>query len=151
MYEGQAHELANVERRHVLKGSTWGAVLAVPGLLLVFAVVGWRTGYARPTRDAAGCDLVLRRLALAAAAAAVIGTLSAPLANSVSRAYEREADWRGLQLSRDPAADIALHQGLAERSLGVPDPPAAVSLWFGTHPSPLERIALALRSRASER
>ncbi len=142
-----AHELAHVERRHVLQGSTWGAVLAVPGLLLVFAVVGWRTGYAKSGPGAAGCDLVLRRLAIAAAAAAVIGTLSTPLANWVSRAYEREADCRGLQLSRDPAADIALHQGLVQRSLGVPDPPAAVRFWFGTHPSALERIALALRYR----
>ena len=140
-----AHELAHVERRHVLKGSTWGAVLAVPGLLMVFAVVGWRTGFGKAARDASGCDLVLRRLAIAAAAAAVIGTLSAPLANWVSRAYEREADWRGLQLSRDPQADIALQQGLVKRSLGVPDPPAAVRFWFGTHPAALERIALALR------
>ncbi len=144
-----AHELAHVERRHVLKGSTWGAVLAVPGLLLVFAAVGWRTGYGRASRDAAGCDLVLRRLAVAAAAAAVITTLSAPLVTWVSRAYEREADWRGLQLSRDPGADIALQQGLVERSLGVPDPPAAVRFWFGTHPTALERIALAQRYRDS--
>lgn len=142
-----AHELAHVERRHVLKGSTWGAVLAVPGLLMVFAVVGWRTGFGAAARDTSGCDLVLRRLAIAAAAAAVIGTLSAPLANWVSRAYEREADWRGLQLSRDPQADIALQQGLVARSLGVPDPPAAVRFWFGTHPTALERIALALRYR----
>ncbi len=146
-----AHELAHVERRHVLKGSTWGAVLAVPGLLLVFAVVGWRTGYGRAGRDAAGCDLVLRRLAIAAASAAVISTLSAPLANWVSRAYEREADWRGLQLSHDPGADIRLQQGLTERGLGVPDPPAAIRFWFGTHPASLERIALALRYRDSER
>jgi STE24 endopeptidase len=41
-----AHELAHVEKRHVLKGFTWGAALAVPGCLLVFAVVGWRTGFA---------------------------------------------------------------------------------------------------------
>ena len=145
-----AHELAHVERRHVLKGSTWGAVLAIPGLLLVFAAVGWRTGYAEAGRDADGTNLVLRRLAIAAASAAVITTLATPLANWVSRAYESEADWRGLQLSHDPSADIALQQGLTERSLGVPDPPEAVQLWFGTHPTSLDRIALALRYRSRE-
>ncbi len=145
-----AHELAHVEKNHVLKGSTWGAVLAVPGLLLVFAVVGWRTGYAKAGRDADGTNLVLRRLAIAAASVAVITTLSTPLANWVSRAYESEADWQGLQLSHDPSADIALQQGLTERSLGVPDPPEAIQLWFGTHPTSLARIALALRYRSRE-
>ena len=61
-----AHELAHVARRHVLKGSAWGAALAVPGCLLVFAIVGWRTGFGQASPDAAGLDLVLRRLAIAA-------------------------------------------------------------------------------------
>ncbi len=142
-----AHELAHVEKQHVLKGSTWGAALAFPGCLLIFAVVGWRTGFARAGRDAAGCDLVVRRLAVAAATAAVIGVASAPLGNWVSRAYEREAEWRGLQLSESADAAIGLQQGLVERSLGVPDPPAAISFWFGSHPPALERIGMALRYR----
>jgi STE24 endopeptidase len=141
-----AHELAHVERHHVLKGSTWGAALAVPACLLVFAVVGWRTGFARAGRDAAGCDLVVRRVAIAAATAAVIGAASAPLSNWVSRAYEREAEWRALQLAQDPPAAIGLQQGLVEKSLGVPDPPAAIRVWFGSHPTALERIGMALRA-----
>lgn len=146
-----AHELAHVSERHILKGSAWGAALAVPGFLLVFAVVGWRTGFGAAGRDRAGCDLVLRRLAIAAATATVISAASAPLGNWVSRSFEREADWAALSVSRDPEADIGLHQGLVERSLGVPDPPAAIRFWFGTHPSALERIALALRYRDGER
>jgi STE24 endopeptidase len=142
-----AHELAHVERRHVLKGSTWGAVLAVPACLLVFAVVGWRTGFGTPGRGPAGCDLVVRRVAVAAAAASVIAFASAPLGTWVSRAYEREAEWRALALAADPEAAIALQQGLVERSRGVPDPPAPVRVWFGTHPTALERIAMALRHR----
>lgn len=145
-----AHELAHVSERHILKGSTWGAALAVPGFLLVFAVVGWRTGFGAAGRDRAGCDLVVRRLAIAAAAATVISAASAPLGNWVSRSFEREADWTALSVSRDPEAVIGLHQGLVERSLGVPDPPAAIRFWFGTHPAALERIALALRYRDGE-
>jgi STE24 endopeptidase len=145
-----AHELAHVEKRHVLKGSTWGAALAVPACLLIFAVVGWRTGFRPAGRDAAGCDLVLRRVAVAAAAAAVLSLASAPLGSWVSRAYEREAEWRGLQLSGDPAAASGLQQGLVERSLGVPDPPEAIHVWFGSHPTALERIGLALRLRQRE-
>ena len=145
-----AHELAHVEKHHVLKGSTWGAALGVPASLLIFAIVGWRTGFGRAARDAEGCDLVLRRLAVTAAAAAVITAASAPLGTWVSRAYEREADWRGIQLSGDPQAAIGLQQGLVRQSLGVPDPPEGIRFWFGTHPTALERIGLALRAERRE-
>jgi hypothetical protein len=37
-----------------------------------------------------------------------------------------------------------------KRSLGVPDPPEAVQVWFGTHPTALERIALAVRAERGE-
>ena len=142
-----AHELAHVERRHVLKAATWGAALVVPAALLTFAIVGWRTGFGAPGRGPEGTSLVVRRLAIAAASAAVIGALSAPLITWVSRAYEREAEWRGLAISRDPDAAIGLQQGFVRRSLGVPDPPEAVRVWFGTHPTALERIGMALRAR----
>jgi STE24 endopeptidase len=146
-----AHELGHVSRRHVLKGSTWGAALLVPAALMCFAVVGWRTGFGAPGRDAAGCDLVLRRLAVVAATVAVLSAASAPLGSWVSRAFEREAEWRGLTTSRDPDAAIGLQQGLVKSSLGDPDPPEAVRVWFGTHPDALERIGMALQYRSGER
>ena len=121
-----AHELAHVERRHVLKGSTWGAALLVPAALFCFAVVGWRTGLRRGRSRREGLDLVLRRLAVVAATVAVVSAVSAPLGNWMSRDFEREADWRGLTASRNAQAAIGLQQGLVESSLGVPDPPEAV-------------------------
>ena len=146
-----AHELAHVARRHVLKGSTWAAALLVPAALFCFAVVGWRTGFGAAGRDEKGTDLVLRRLAVVAATVAVVSAVSAPLGNWISRDFEREADWRGLTASRNAQAAIGLQQGLVESSLGVPDPPEAVKVWFGSHPDALERIGLALRYRSEER
>lgn len=141
-----AHELAHVARGHVVKGSIWAAALALPGCLLIAAAVGWRTGFAAPGPGADGAALVVRRVAVAGAAAACLIALSAPLATWVSRAYEVEADWEALQLTRDPQTQIALQQGLVERSLAVPDPPAWVRFWFGTHPTALQRIGLALQA-----
>lgn len=141
-----AHELAHVERRHVLKGATWGAALAAPACLALFALVGWRTGWDAPGPGPQGADVVLRRAALVAAGALVLAAASAPLGNWVSRAFEREAEWRALTLTRDPDAAIGLQQGLVERSLALPDPPGWVRVWFGTHPTALERIGLALRA-----
>lgn len=141
-----AHELTHVARRHILKGTTWAAALALPVCLLLFAVVGWRTGFAPPARGPAGCDLVVRRLAVLVAGAAVVAALAVPLTNAVSRSYEREADAGALALTGgDAAAAIGLQQGLVRRARGVPDPPAVVHMWFGSHPTPRERIGLALR------
>ena len=141
-----AHELAHVQRRHVVKGTAWAAVLLVPGVLMVVAAVGWRTGFRSPGRDAQGRELVLRRLAIVAATASVLGLATTPVVNAVSRAYEREADWTMLQLTDDPEAAIGLQQGAVERSVNVPNPPAAIHFWFGSHPTALQRIALAQRA-----
>jgi STE24 endopeptidase len=138
-----AHELAHVEARHIPKGIAWVVGLSLPVCLLLFAVVRRRTGTAAPGRDAAGCDLVVRRLAVLAAGAAIVGAASVPLQNAVSRSFEREAEVRALELTGDPAASIALQQGLVARARAVPDPPAIVRLLFGTHPTALERIAIA--------
>lgn len=146
-----AHELAHVGRGHIAKGATWGGALGVPGCLLIFAVVGWRTGFGRAGKGRDGCDLVVRRLAVAAAAAAIVSSASAPLSNWVSRAFEREADWGALTVTGDSEAGIGLQQGLVARGLSVPDPPLGIRLWFGTHPTALERIGLALRFRDGER
>ena len=139
-----AHELAHVARRHVLKGTTWGAALALPAGLALFALAGWRTGFGPARKGREGMDLLLRRLAVVAAGAVVLSAASTPLGNWVSRAYEREAEWNALELTRDPQAAIGLQQRLVGRSLGVPDPPAWVRVWFGSHPTALERIGLAL-------
>jgi STE24 endopeptidase len=139
-----AHELAHVEARHIAKGVAWVAGLSLPVCLLLFAVVRWRTGPAPAGRDEAGCDLVLRRLAVVAAGAAVVGAITVPLQNAVSRSFEREAEVRALDLTGDPRASIALQQGLVARSRAVPDPPAVVHAVFGTHPSAVERIGIAL-------
>jgi STE24 endopeptidase len=137
-----AHELAHVRRRHVARSLAWTAALGVPGCLALFALVGWRTGWEQP--DA---DLVVRRLALVLAAAGVAGPVLAPVGAWASRAREREADWAAIQATGEPEAAIGAHRRLMERALGVPDPPRWIQLLFGSHPTTLERIGLALRAK----
>ena len=66
-----------------------------------------------------------------------------PLTNAVSRRYEAEADWIALEAARDPDSAVSLEQRFVTTSLSDPDPPAWVTFWLGTHPTPLERIAMA--------
>jgi STE24 endopeptidase len=129
-----AHERAHLERNHVAKGFGWAVLLLVPGFWLVARAV-------RPDRAE-----VLPRAVLAAGAVAL---LSVPLANAISRRYEREADWIALQRTRDPAGGQALFRDLALASVAQPDPPRWAYVLFATHPSTRQRLELAASDRSS--
>ncbi len=134
-----AHELAHVARRHLWKGLAWFALLAVPGLYLIARVTEPRGGLRDPA---------LVPLALLFALALFLATL--PLQNAVSRRYEAEADWLALEATGDAAAAVELDRRLVRSSLGDPDPPAWTKLFLATHPSALDRIAMAEAFRARE-
>jgi STE24 endopeptidase len=127
-----AHELGHVERRHLWKGLAWFALLAVPGVFLLGRVTERWGGLSQPR---------LVPLGLALALAYVLAVQ--PLTNAVSRRYEAEADWIALEATRDPDSAVSLEQRFVTTSLSDPDPPAWVTFWLGTHPTPLERIAMA--------
>jgi STE24 endopeptidase len=127
-----AHELAHVGRSHLWKGLAWFALLAVPGVFLL-ALVTERYGGLKEPR--------LVPLGLAVAFAFVLVTQ--PFQNVLSRRYEAEADWLALTATQDPDSAIELDRRLVLTSLGDPDPPVWLQYWLGTHPPPLERIAMA--------
>jgi STE24 endopeptidase len=133
-----AHELAHVGRRHIWKGLAWFALIVVPGTAVVAWATNRRGGLGDPAAVPAG---------LLAALLVFLGTL--PLANAVSRRYEAEADWIALRTTHDPRGLIGLEQTFVRTSLAQPDPPAWVTFWFGTHPTPIERIAMARAYAAS--
>jgi len=135
-----AHELAHVGRRHLWKGLGWLALLAVPGVLLLARVTERKGGLRDPA---------VVPLGLLVALLFYLGTL--PLQNLVSRRYEAEADWLALQATRDPESAVGLERRFVTTSLADPTPPRWVTLWFGTHPPALERIAMARASRTSAR
>jgi len=129
-----AHELGHLKRHHVPKALGWLALIVFPGLLLVALVTGRRGGLAEPAN-----------LPLAALAVAVFSLLSAPLQNAASRRYEAEADWIAIRATDDPAAATRLFQRFERTSLQEPDPPTVAYLWLASHPTLMQRIAMAER------
>jgi STE24 endopeptidase len=127
-----AHELAHVDRRHLWKGLAWFALLVLPGLYVVARITERRGGLGDPT---------LVPLALLIALGFYLATL--PLQNAASRRYEAEADWLALVMTKDVKAAISLDRRLVLTSLGDPDPPAWTKLFLATHPSAIDRIAMA--------
>jgi STE24 endopeptidase len=135
-----AHELAHVGRRHLWKGLGWFALIVIPSSFVLAWVTERRGGLAEP-----------RTVPLALAGAFVLFLLTLPLSNVVSRRYEAEADWIALRSTSDPRAFIGLEQSFVRSGLIDPNPPGWYSFAIATHPSPLDRIAMAQAFTARSR
>ncbi|WP_372734004.1 M48 family metallopeptidase [Nocardioides sp.] len=128
-----AHELSHAQRDDVLHGSLLGSA----GALLALGLLGllWR-GEGNWVGEARS---VPRLLALGAVAA----LLTSPLHSGISRQIEARADVDALATTGDPDALIGLQQELARRAATDVTPPAWLHFWFGSHPTTMQRIALA--------
>ena len=130
-----AHELGHAHHDDVLTGSLLGAAGALAGVgLLGLLAGGVAAGPADPRQ-------VPRVLALVAVAT----LLSSPIQNGISRRIETRADVAALETTHDPAAFVELQKQLALHSLADPTPYAVSQFWFGSHPTTMQRIALADR------
>lgn len=127
-----AHELAHHSQEHLPKGIGWFAIFAVPGAWILM----------RATRSRGGMGAA-EAIPVALIVVAVFQLASAPAGNLISRRMEAEADWKALQVTRDPDALEGLMVGLSETSLGDPDPPSWTQLLLGTHPALEDRVAMA--------
>ena len=127
-----AHELAHHARRHLWKGVGWGVLIGLPILAAVALVTRRRGGLLVP----GGVPLAL--LTITALQLAV-----SPFTNAVSRRYEAEADWVGMQGTQDPRAAKGLFKEFAVADLQDPAPPGWVHVFLDDHPPLLTRVEQA--------
>jgi STE24 endopeptidase len=139
-----AHELGHAAHADVLTGSVLAALGTTLGIGLLGLVLptSSRDGDGRGLRDPATVPRVLALVAIAS-------LLSSPVNNGLSRLIETRADVDSLQATRDPAAFERMQKELALHSLSD-DPPAFSQFWFGSHPTTLERIAIARQLEAQQ-
>ena len=135
-----AHELGHQKHRDLYRGLAWLALVAPAGVYLTQRLAerfGGREGLGDPSRKPG--PAALPALALAVALVSLgLGWAS----NVLSRQVEARADAFSLDLTRNPAAHIALERELSERNISDPDPPALLHALFGTHPTTIERIGI---------
>jgi STE24 endopeptidase len=138
-----AHELAHHQHRDILRGSLAAAAAVVVGVYALAAWLGARTrrGRQRAVSDPGAVGLVVGAVML-------VSVLATPIEAAASRGMEAAADWRALQLLEEPGAFEQLQVQLARSNLNRPAPPVWRHVWWGTHPSPVERLAMAQRWRA---
>jgi STE24 endopeptidase len=127
-----AHELGHISRKHILIGVGWAALFLIPMTLLIAWATGRRGGMGRPEAVPIAL-LVLTLFTLA----------TTPVRNAISRRMEAEADWRALIATHEPAAARASLRRLAMTSLADPNPPTWSYALEATHPSIVQRIAMA--------
>ncbi|MDN5894838.1 MAG: M48 family metalloprotease [Nocardioides sp.] len=138
-----AHELAHAKHNDVVIGTGLGALGALVGVGLLGLVMS-----GGPVRRRAGVegmgDPKAVALILALVSLASLGV--SPVQNSISRQIEMRADVDALKVT-DASAMVALQKELCLRSLCDPSGPAWSQFWFGSHPTVLERVAVAQRLR----
>lgn len=127
-----AHELGHHSRDHIWKGFGWSALFAFPMALAIALGTRRRGGMYDP-----------RAVPLALLIAIVLQIAISPVANVVTRRYESEADWVSLQTTRDPAATREAFVDLATTSKADPQPPTWSYILDETHPTIMQRIAMA--------
>jgi Zn-dependent protease with chaperone function len=127
-----AHEIGHLAHDDTLRGVAWLALFLLPATALIAFFTRRRGGLAQPEAVPVAL-LVLVALQL----------LATPLFNVVSRRQEEAADWAALTATRDPTTVRAAQRRLAVTSLSDPDPPAWTTVLYGTHPTAMERIAMA--------
>ncbi len=147
-----AHELGHATSDDVLRGTLVGSAAAVAGATALSLLAGSSTLRRRSGLPAAGGDVSdpARHTVTAVAGVPLLLALSAlgsfavlPLTNAMSRSIEARADLHALELTDAPGGFVAMQRRLASTNLSDPSPPAWRQLWFATHPSPAQRIALA--------
>ncbi len=127
-----AHEIGHLANDDALKRVGWLALFLIPATALIALLTRGRGGLARPEAVPVAI-LVMVALQL----------LATPLFNIVSRRQEAAADWSALNATHEPATDRALKRRLAITSLSAPEPPGWAYALYGTHPSAMQRIAMA--------
>ncbi|GAA1926106.1 M48 family metallopeptidase [Nocardioides marmoribigeumensis] len=140
-----AHEIGHAKNHDVLVGTGLGAVGAMAAVAALALV--WDT-----RRRRGATDLGDASAAFALVAALAWGTfVASPLQNAASRAVEARADRESLAATHDAPAFEALQKRLALRSVADPTPWEPAQLWWGTHPTVLQRLGLpASLARAGE-
>jgi STE24 endopeptidase len=133
-----AHELGHVKDRDVPRGILWVVIAAPAGMLVVMLLTERWSARAGATPGSVG-SLPAFGLALALV---VFG--ATVISNQLSRRVEARADQFALEQTNEPRAFISMQRRLTVANKSDPSPPRALVELFGSHPSTIDRIGMAV-------
>lgn len=135
-----AHELGHAADDDVLVGTLLGALGAAAAVCALGLVLTWQRLLRRAGADGMSDPRVVP---LVLALLGVTSLLVSPATNLVSRKVEVRADVHALDLTRDPATFVDTQKRLALSNLSDLEPHPVAYVFFASHPSVVERLALA--------
>ncbi len=139
-----AHELGHQRENHVLKG----ILVSSLGLLVGFGALKLLSGRQAIWSWAGATGIQdLRAIPLLLLFSVVLGVLTLPVQNAISRAFETRADEIAFELTEDPDVAIRSFRRLALSNLADLRPPKLAVLWLFSHPPIGERIESALAAK----
>jgi STE24 endopeptidase len=130
-----AHEMGHYVHRHILQGILTGTVSTFLTLFLAAQLYQWsivQLGFSSITQLAA--------LPLLALWLSLLGFVSSPLGNILSRRRERQADTFAVQTTNKRDAFVSALRKLESMNLVDPEPHPIVEALFSTHPPMTKRI-----------
>jgi STE24 endopeptidase len=136
-----AHELGHAKDGDVVTGTLIGALGGAAAVCALYLLGAWGGLLRRAAVDSLAEP---RAVALLLAIVTVVGLLTGPLQNSVSRRIEARADAHALALTHDPTTFAAMQARLSQVNLGDPDPNPIEQALFASHPSTVQRMATAM-------
>jgi STE24 endopeptidase len=135
-----AHELSHARSNDVLTGTLFSALGAASAVLVIYLLGGWA-----PLLRRAGVDSIAEptAIALLLVIGTIGGVLAGPAQGFLSRKIESRADAHALELTGDPATYESMMTRLATVNLSDPDPNPVEHALTGSHPTAVQRIAMA--------
>jgi STE24 endopeptidase len=141
------HEMGHYVLNHIVLGMVLVAIFSFVALYLIYLVSGWmlrRSGERwkiRELGDWAALPMIFLILS-------VFGFFAEPVANTISRQIEHNADVYGLEVTHginpdSQEAGAHAFQILGELSLDYPDPNKLLVFWYFTHPTTPDRVRFA--------
>jgi Zn-dependent protease with chaperone function len=141
------HEMGHYVLNHIIYGLVLGAVFIFLGLYLIYRVSGWmlrRFGgrwHIRELGDWAALPMLALILQIA-------GFFGSPIASTISRQMEHNADIYGLEVTHGinpnpQEAGAHAFQVLGELSLVYPYSSRFLNFWYGSHPTIPDRVRFA--------
>jgi STE24 endopeptidase len=133
-----AHEMGHYKMRHIAKGILLSTVTIFVSFFLcgeLYRLTLGLLGYEH-VHDVAAIPVLFFYLT-------VVGLVSMPLSNAVSRRFEWEADRYSLDISSDYPSFITAMNKLADMNLADREPNPVTEFIFYSHPSISKRIAYA--------
>jgi STE24 endopeptidase len=140
-----AHELGHRRYRHVALWTAISMASVAAFVVLLWVLLQWDALLGTIGASGPGDPRVIPFVLFLGA---VMELVFQPIALAISRRWERDSDRFSLDLTNDPEAFERTHHLLALENLGDLAPPRAAYLFFASHPTALERLALG---RAWER